>query len=589
MKIKLSDYIFEYLKEKNITTTFSVSGGAAAHLLDSAKKYNIEYIANYHEQASAMAAEGYSRIKNIPALVLVTNGPGSSNTITGVVGAFQDSIPMFVISGQVPTTQTLNTQPLGLRQLGVQEVDIIKMVDPITKYAHQITDATNIKYNLDKAYHECTTGRKGPVWLDIPLDIQSTIIETDKLRGFNPPLINYPSYDIKSLVNLILKAKRPLIVTGNGIHLSNTEKIFKDLINHLQIPAVSTWTSKDLFNWEDPLFVGNFGLLGERAGNFAIQKSDLILVLGSRLSIPNIGYKSELFSPNSTKIMVDIDKNELNKTTLNIDYKIEANLNEFIPNLIKNLPKDMPKWESWIQENNKLKHKYPVFLPEYRENNIKINSFYFIEVLSKHLKNHIVVTDMGTSYTCTHQSLRTNGKSRLYTSSACCSMGFGLPGAIGTYFGDKTKEIILIAGDGGMQMNIQELQTIVHHNIPIKIFILNNQSYLAISLMQDNLFNSNYIGSTPDSGVSSPDFCKIATAYGIKSIKLNNNKELDLQIESVLNYKGPILCEIMMPPNQLLIPRVQSKKNNKGEIESTSLENMFPFLDDIEFKSIMNK
>ena len=589
MKIKLSDYIFEYLKEKNITTTFSVSGGAAAHLLDSAKKYNIEYIANYHEQASAMAAEGYSRIKNIPALVLVTNGPGSSNTITGVVGAFQDSIPMFVISGQVPTTQTLNTQPLGLRQLGVQEVDIIKMVDPITKYAHQITDEKNIKYNLDKAYHECTTGRKGPVWLDIPLDIQSTIIETDKLRGFNPPLINYPSYDIKSLVNLILKAKRPLIVTGNGIHLSNTEKIFKDLINHLQIPAVSTWTSKDLFNWEDPLFVGNFGLLGERAGNFAIQKSDLILVLGSRLSIPNIGYKSELFSPNSTKIMVDIDKNELNKTTLNIDYKIEANLNEFIPNLIKNLPKDMPKWESWIQENNKLKHKYPVFLPEYRENNIKINSFYFIEVLSKHLKNHIVVTDMGTSYTCTHQSLRTNGKSRLYTSSACCSMGFGLPGAIGTYFGDKTKEIILIAGDGGMQMNIQELQTIVHHNIPIKIFILNNQSYLAISLMQDNLFNSNYIGSTPDSGVSSPDFCKIATAYGIKSIKLNNNKELDLQIESVLNYKGPILCEIMMPPNQLLIPRVQSKKNNKGEIESTSLENMFPFLDDIEFKSIMNK
>ena len=312
-------------------------------------------------------------------------------------------------------------------------------------------------------------------------------------------------------------------------------------------------------------------------------------MLGSRLSIPNIGYKSELFSPNSTKIMVDIDKNELNKTTLNIDYKIEANLNEFIPNLIKNLPKDMPKWESWIQENNKLKHKYPVFLPEYRENNIKINSFYFIEVLSKHLKNHIVVTDMGTSYTCTHQSLRTNGKSRLYTSSACCSMGFGLPGAIGTYFGDKTKEIILIAGDGGMQMNIQELQTIVHHNIPIKIFILNNQSYLAISLMQDNLFNSNYIGSTPDSGVSSPDFCKIATAYGIKSIKLNNNKELDLQIESVLNYKGPILCEIMMPPNQLLIPRVQSKKNNKGEIESTSLENMFPFLDDIELKNIMNK
>lgn len=587
MKLKLSDYIFEYLAAKNITTAFSVSGGAAAHLLDSARKYNIKYVANYHEQASAMAAEGYGRINPNPSLVLVTNGPGSSNTITGVVGAYQDSIPMFVISGQVPTGQTLNTQP-NLRQLGVQELDIIKIVDSITKYSHQVVKADQIKYHLDKAYFECTSGRKGPVWLDIPLDIQSTIIETEDLIGYIPPPPNYSHYKVTEIINLISQAKRPLIVTGNGIHLSNTESVFKELINKLQIPAISTWTSKDLFDWNDPLFVGNFGLLGERAGNFAVQKADLLLILGSRLSIPNTGYRTELFSPNSTKIMVDIDEHELNKSTLKINYKIKDDLTNFIPNLLKSIPSNFPTWENWIQETNNWKSKYPVFLPEYKDNKDKINSFYFTEILSSQLKdNHVVVTDMGTSYTCTHQSLKTNGKNRLYTSSGCCSMGFGLPGAIGTYYGNPNNEVLLITGDGGLQMNIQELQTVVHNNIPLKIFVLNNNGYLAISLMQDNLFDSNYIGSTPESGVSSPNFTQIAETYGIPSVKFSNNLELEQGIEEVMNHKGPILCEILMPSNQLLVPRVQSKKDSEGKITSTSIENMFPFLPDEEMDAIM--
>jgi len=587
MKIKVSDYIFKYLKSKNITTAFSVSGGAAAHLLDSAKKYGIQRVANYHEQASAMAAEGYGRINPNPPLVLVTNGPGSSNTITGVVGAFQDSIPVFILSGQVPINQTAHTQT-GLRQLGVQEVDIIKLVSSITKYAHQITDAKSIKYHLDRAHYECTTGRKGPVWLDVPLDIQSAIIETKELAGFTPEPSSPFDYDTEYILKLISEAKRPLIITGNGIHLSNTEGPFKALINKLQIPSVSTWTSKDLFDWNDPLFVGNFGLLGERAGNFAVQKADLLLALGSRLSIPNIGYKTELFSPNSIKIMVDIDENELNKSTLNIDYKIKADLVEFIPDLCSKISNNLPKWGAWIKETNNWKNKYPVFLPEYKENLNKINSFYFMEVLSNHLKdNHVVVTDMGTSYTCTHQSLKTNGKNRLYTSSGCCSMGFGLPGAIGTFYGAPSREIILIAGDGGFQMNIQELQTVVHNDIPLKIFILNNNGYLAISLMQDNLFDSNYVGSTNSSGVSSPDFTRIAEAYGIPSVRFNNNQELENNITEVLRRKGAILCEIMMPEHQLLVPRVQSKKDSSGKIVSTSIENMFPFLPEEEIETIM--
>lgn len=587
MKLKLSDYIFEYLAAKNITTAFSVSGGAAAHLLDSARKYNIKYVANYHEQASAMAAEGYGRINPNPSLVLVTNGPGSSNTITGVVGAYQDSIPMFVISGQVPTGQTLSTQP-NLRQLGVQELDIIKIVDSITKYSHQVVKADQIKYHLDKAYFECTSGRKGPVWLDIPLDIQSTVIETEDLIGYTPPPPDYSHYKVTEIINLISQAKRPLIVTGNGIHSSNTESVFKELINKLQIPAISTWTSKDLFDWNDPLFVGNFGLLGERAGNFAVQKADLLLILGSRLSIPNTGYRTELFSPNSTKIMVDIDEYELNKSTLKINYKIKDDLTNFIPNLLRSIPSNFPTWENWIQETNTWKNKYPVFLPEYKDNKDKINSFYFTEILSSQLKdNHVVVTDMGTSYTCTHQSLKTNGKNRLYTSSGCCSMGFGLPGAIGTYYGNPNNEVLLVTGDGGLQMNIQELQTVVHNNIPLKIFVLNNNGYLAISLMQDNLFDSNYIGSTPESGVSSPNFTQIAETYGIPSVKFSNNLELEQGIEEVMNHKGPVLCEILMPSNQLLVPRVQSKKDSEGKITSTSIENMFPFLPDEEMDAIM--
>ena len=589
MKVKVSDYIFKFLKDKGINTAFSVSGGAAAHLLESARQSKIKYIPNYHEQASAMSAEGYARITNKPALVLVTNGPGSSNTITGVVGAYQDSIPMFVISGQVPTSQTMKPE---LRQLGVQELDIIPMVKGITKYSAQIKHAKDIKFYLEFAYHECTTGRKGPIWLDIPLDIQSTTVETDDLVGFTPEpklvLDLRHQYSIDCILNTLYKAERPLIVTGNGIHLSNTEEVFKEVINKLQIPAISTWTSKDLFNYDDKLFVGNFGLLGERAANFAVQKADVLLILGSRLSIPNIGYNSKLFSPNSTKIMVDIDENEMEKSTLDIQYKIKGDLAEFLPILNKNIPKTLPKWLDWIEETNNWKYKYPVYQQEYKNNRDQINSFHFIETLSQHLKdNHVVVTDMGTSYTCTHQALKTNGKNRLYTSSGTCSMGFGLPGAIGTHFGNLNKDVILITGDGGLQMNIQELQTVVQNKIPLKIFVLNNNGYLAISLMQDNLFDSKYIGSTPDSGVSSPDFCAIGEAYGIETIRLNNNQDLENDIQSILDYEGPIICEIMMPEHQLLIPRVQSKKDKDGNIISTSLENMFPFLPDEELKQVM--
>ena len=579
--IKVSDYIFEYLEKNGVDTVFLVSGGAAAHLLNSISDKKFKYICNHHEQACAMAADGYARIAKKPACVLVTNGPGSSNTITGVLGAYQDSIPMIIISGQVPTNQSLsNLKGINLRQFGVQECDIISLVKPITKYAIQINNPNTISFHLTEAFKQSTTGRPGPVWLDIPLDVQNSYIEEKDFLEEN-------------LIKQLMNAKQPLIVTGNGIHISNTEKLFDNFKKLLGIPIISTWTSKDIMSNDDELYIGTFGLFGERAANFAVQNCDLLIVLGSRLSIPNIGYNTELFSPKSIKFMVDIDSNELLKPSLKIDYPIHKDLNDFfnkiIP-LINNLKQssNLPSWCDWIDKTQSWKKNYPTFQIEYKTNEYKINSFFFIEVLSKKIESdYIVVTDMGTSFTCTMQSLEMDGKARLFTSSACSSMGFGLPGAIGAYMADPSKKIILIVGDGGIQMNIQELQTIVHNKIPVKIFLLNNSGYLAISLMQDNLFNGKRIGCDKNTGVSNPNFIKIAEAYGIKTYKVNNNKELIDNIDKILDSNETILCEIMMVDNQLLIPRVQSSKDANGKIISNSLDNMFPYLSDDEMKQIM--
>ena len=570
-----------------------VSGGAAAHLMNSVKEKGIKYICCQHEQACAMAAEGYARIANKPACVLVTNGPGSSNTITGVLGAYQDSIPMIIISGQVPVNQTMRANLSQIRQLGVQECNIISMVKNITKYSIQLTSPNFVQEHLNIAYDLATTGRKGPVWLDVPLDIQNSQIEI-KYKDINFEPQTPKVFDYSKIINLIANSKRPLMITGNGIHLSKSEELFSVLKDRLQIPVISTWTSKDLMSFDDPLFVGTFGILGERAANFAVQNADLLLILGSRMSIPNVGYQSHLFSPNSIKIMVDIDQEEMDKPTIKIDYPINEDLHKFMSKLLVTLTladtksdvTPLPNFYSWIKKTQEWKKKYPVFQSGYEEvpNRKSINSYHFMELLSKELtNNHIIVTDMGTSYTCTMQALKMNGKNRLFTSSACCSMGFGLPGAIGAYFADPTKEIILIAGDGGFQMNIQELQTVVHYKIPIKIFILNNKGYLAISLMQDNLFKSNYIGANKKSGVSSPDFVKVAKAYGIDAVQIANYHMLGKLLEN----KRALLIEVPMEENQPLIPRVQSSKKEDGSIISNSLENMFPYLDEEEMKNIM--
>jgi acetolactate synthase-1/2/3 large subunit len=586
MKTKASDYIIKLLQDHGIDTVFCVTGGAAAHLMESVRQSGLTVIYNYNEQACAMAADGYARIAKKPALVLVTNGPGSSNTITGVLGAWQDSVPMIVLSGQVPRHQTIAAEPIAnLRQLGLQEADIIHMVHHCTNYAVQLHDVDNIKQEVERAWHLATTGRMGPVWLDVPIDLQAEMIIPDEQRNFTPYTTNNNNLINTEILTALNQAQRPLIVAGNGIHLANAETIFKDLVNQLQIPVVCTWNAKDLFEFDNPLYVGNFGLLGERAGNFAIQQADLLLVIGSRLSIPVTGYNSKDFAPNSVKIMVDIDYNEIHKHTLKIDYPVVGNIADFVLELANKRTNTIR--HEWIELVQSWKQKLNVFNENHVRDSSAVNSFDFIQHLGTCLQpNDVVVTDMGTSFTCTMQALRHTGQDRLFTSSALCSMGFGLPGAIGAYMADPVRRVICIAGDGGFQMNIQELQTVVHNKLPIKIIILNNNGLLAISLMQDNLFGGKRFGADPDSGVSSPDFVQVAVAYGIPARRLTTLENVQDSLKDLLANDGPLLIEINMVKDQLLIPRVQSRRDSSGKIVSGSLDAMFPFLEDSVLKDL---
>lgn len=585
----VSEYLFKALKREGVSQCFCVAGGASAFLLETLQKSAMPYICNYHEQACAMSAEGYARITNSPALVLVTNGPGISNAITGIAGAYQASIPMIVIAGQCPTSQIVSASRANLRQFGVQELPIVDMMRSITKKAIVLDKSMDIQAEIDNALFEASHGRKGPVYIEVPLDIQSMSIDLAP-KGFQK-FVRMPN-ELEILLPFIeahLRCSyRPLLVMGNGVHLSASEANIVALARQWNIPVVSTWATRDVWDYDDPLFMGCFGIMGERFSNFAVQKADLLIVMGASLAIANIGYKTDAFAPTAFKIMIDVDKEEIQKSSLNIPMSIQVpNLKVAIQRL-STLQCYEERYE-WIQELTALKEKYPTYLPEYAQEKGFVNSYHFINELSSMLtEDFIVVTDMGTSFTGTMSSMHTNGKFRLFTSYALCAMGFGLPGAIGAYYGAKKKKsVICIAGDGGMQMNIQELQTVAHNQIPLKIFVLNNGGYSAITAMQNNLFKGNYVGATKESGVSAPSFSMVAGAYGILSCTIHNHKELRLWLPIIMSLTQPIICDILLDIDQVLCPKVQSSKDSKGGIISASLENMYPYLSAEEAASIM--
>lgn len=583
MKIKISDYVIGRLVDFGIKQAFCVTGGAASHLMESLRLSTIRTIHNHHEQACSMAADSYARISKIPALVLCTNGPGVTNLITGVAGAFQDSVPMIVITGQVSKRHMIQNSKFKLRQFGVQEISTEPIVQSIIKSYVQIVNAQDIVKKLDLILNEMMTGRMGPVWIEIPLDVQSALVDisNSNVVANDEQIESADTSKITTKIGSYLeKAKRPLFVVGNGIHLSNTEESFTALFNKIGIPAVSTWTASDLFSTLDELYIGNFGILGQRAANYVVQRADLLIILGTRLSIPNIGYASDLFAPNAKKIMIDIDSNELSKETLTIDFKINEDLRKFIP-LMSTQLRNFEQHEQWRLATKKIKEKLVITNETKITSEDFIDSYDFIELLSSAIRDdEIIVTDMGTSFTCTMQSFKNNGKNRLLTSSSLSSMGFGLPGAIGAACANYGKNnVICISGDGGFQMNLQELQTIVDNGITVKVFVLNSKGYLAVSIMQDNSFGSKYFGSNIESGVGSPDFTKIARAYGLASSHLNSNLNIARkEIEEIIKYKGSYVCEVSLSPKQLMRPRVQSVKDADGNFSSGSLEVMWPFL-----------
>ena len=594
--IKVSDYIAQTLAKHGIQHVFLITGGGAMHLNDAIGRCkDLSYICCHHEQACAIAAESYYRLTNRLAAVNVTTGPGGTNAITGVYGAWVDSLGMIVISGQVKWETLVRSTNLPLRQLGDQEIDIVKVVEPITKYAVMVTDANSIRYHLERALYLAKSGRPGPCWLDIPMNVQGAFIDPEALPAYDPveDRIQYSTPDLQGVceeIVLRLKAsQRPVILAGSGIRLGKSHQSFIQLVDSWGIPVVTAWNAHDLIWNEHPCYVGRPGTIGDRAGNFAVQNSDFLLVLGCRLNIRQISYNWENFARGAYKVIVDIDELELQKPTVKPDLPVHADVADFLHHLLNINKFESPgvhqDWLKWCLER---KHKYPVVLPEYWLNEESVNPYCFAEVLFQELlEDEIIVTGDGTACVTTFQAAFVKQGQRLYTNSGCASMGYDLPAAIGACIASDKKRIICLAGDGSIQMNLQELQTIVGYHLPIKIFVLNNQGYHSIRQTQANYFPDNIVGCGPESGLTFPHLEKLAFAYGIPYRCCHQHLQLTAKIRDTLADEGPQICEIMLDLNQPFAPKLSSKKLPDGRMISAPLEDLSPFLEREEFLSNM--
>ena len=513
--VKVSDLIVTTLAKHGINTCFSVTGGGSMHLNHSFsinERFNVIY--NHHEQASSIAAESFYRLNNNLCALNVTSGPGGTNAITGVYGAFVDSIGMIVLSGQVKLETTVSASKVPLRQLGDQELDIIPVIKPITKFSKMITKAKDVLYDLEKAIYLAKSGRPGPCWLDIPLDIQAAMVDIKKMKRYVPPRIveNKKELDnkLEKILSLIKKSKRPVIYCGSGIRLSGKHADFIKLVNLLNIPVVSSFNSQDVI-WEDhKLYIGKAGTVGDRAGNFAVQNSDLLLVLGSRLNIRQVSYNYKMFARASKIIWVDVDKTELNKHTVKPYLKVHKNLNIFLPRLTQKIRNKLTLHNDWIKWCKKRKIKYPVVKDEFYNPKKQINPYCLIDILSNNMKNNdIVITANGTAVVTTHQAFKIKKGQRVWSNSGSATMGYDLPAAIGACYSSGMKDIVCITGDGSIMMNLQELETIKSNQLPIKIIIINNKGYVSMFQTQKNFFNGKEFGSGPKSGVTFPSFRKL--------------------------------------------------------------------------------
>lgn len=603
MKIRLADYVADFLVEHGVTDAFSVVGGGAMHLNDAlGHKDGLKVTYNHHEQACAIAAEAYARLDNKIAAVCVTTGPGGTNALTGVVGGWLDSIPMFIISGQVRYDTTaryaLQYTETPLRAMGDQEYDIVKSVEPMTKYATMIEDPKQIRYALEKAWHLATTGRPGPVWIDIPVNFQGGYIETEELEGYDPAeddVLLPPPVDesiIEKVLEKIANAKRPVLHAGYGIRLSGGYEAFRRVADKLNIPVVTYWNAIDLIEDEHPLYVGRAGNMGDRPGNWAIQNADLVVAIGTRISIRQVGYNWKTWARAAEVIMVDIDQAELKKPTLHVEMPVWADAKDFLEKMDKAIEKTpVHTGGEWLAACQSWKKNYPVVQPkQWEENGSTANVYAFVKYMSSRLpENSLTAVSNGACCVVGHQTYEIKKGSRFANNSAIASMGYGLPAAIGTCIGGNRRETICLEGDGSIMMNLQELQTILTNKLPIKIFLINNSGYHSIRITQSNLFSEHSkIGIGEESGdLSFPDFKKLSEAFGYPYYSARSNKEMKEVVDQVLSLDGPVFCEIFTDTEQRWEPKSSTKRLEDGTLVSPPLEDLAPFLPREELKEIM--
>ncbi len=587
--IKLSDYVFQFLEEKGISHAFMLPGGGAMHLDDSIGKSGMEYICFLHEQAAAIAAEAYGQHTNRPGLVLVTSGPGSTNAITGVTAGWIDSTPMFVISGQSKRSDLVGNR--DVRQIGSQEVQIIPMVRAITKYAVQILEPEEIRYHLERAYVEATTGRSGPVWLDIPLDVQAAVIDESNLKGYIFRQEAEPDITrtISVTVQLLKTSQKPLILVGNGVKLAGAEEKLYSLLDALHLPVQTTWKAIDMIEDDSVLYVGHPGIMGDRGANLVLQSADFILSIGSRLDTSITAFNDRNFGKNAKKVIVDIDFNEILRMDMEKEAFAACDAGVFLSRLLQavHLKKDIlwnekiqKERNEWIDYCRRIREKYPVVTKEHKNTKGYVSAYYFIGELCKLLKEEdiIVPESSGGAGEITYQAFKVKKGQKMKNAAGLGSMGFGLPYAIGSCIANGRKRTILINGDGAFQLNIQELETLHRLGLPIKIFIWSNHGYASIRSMQRNNFEGHYVASDEGSGLTMPDISKVAEAYGFETYQIKDNKELDKVLPKIMSDDNPMLCELMVLPEETVSPRVRSTVGKNGKMASGELENMWPFL-----------
>lgn len=595
--MNVADFIFKYFGERGVSEVFTITGGHAMFLNDAvAKNKQFHYTCPHHEQTATMAAEAYGRAANKPAIAMVTAGPGAINALNGVVGAWVDSSPLIVISGQSNLSIVQYAEKTDIRQFGVQGISIRKMVTPITKYFVTVDDPARIGEYVAEAWKQIITGRPGPVWIEVPVDMQRSEVPESVIDAYGPPAGVTTKSTIASSEMLekvaevyerIAKAERPLFIFGQGVRLSGGIMAFEAVIKKIRIPLLTSRLGLDIINSDHPLYAGRPGTYGERSANFAVQNADLIIAVGSRLTVSLTGYNVKDFGRNAEKIIVDIDEKELVKPDLNIVLPILADAKQFLTGLADYVDnKSEIERPEWVNICQKWRRKYPVVLSSYK-NEKPVNSYYFTDRLSELTPPGAnILVDTGSCFHVAAQSWKIKTGQRFLTTGGISTMGYWVAG-IGSCIANGRKPTIVITGDGSLQMNLQDLATVKINNLPLKIFIFNNNGYLLMRHTQRNFFDGRMIGESPASGVWCPDSLKIAEVYGIKGVRISAVDEVDAKIKEVFDHDGPVICDVMTPEWQLLIPRVTSEKGPDGKMISNPYENMFPFLSKEELDSNM--